>query len=75
MEVEGVGAGFMVDEDPIVRYAGNMTFAFASEIAGKGMVFKEFGGWGVGCQFIDYFGERCKIPMSPMQKFYATFEL
>lgn len=54
MEVEGVGAGFMVDEDPVVGYAGDVAFALAGEIAGERVVFEEFGGRGVGGQFIDY---------------------
>ncbi len=75
MKIKTIGIGLMINKDPIVGYASNVTFALADERARERMVLEKRFRGDIRGKLVDKGCEKRKIPMTAIKQLYASLEL
>lgn len=75
MQIKTVSIGLVIDEDPVVGYASNVTFALADKWARERMILEKRFRRNIGGKLVDKGSEKRKIPMSAIKQLYASLEL
>ena len=75
MKIKTVSVGLMIDKDPIVGYASDVTLTLADKRARQRMILEKRFRGDIDGKLVDEGCEKRKIPMPAIKQLYASLEL